>query len=264
VIVVAASRLALVFPKLPFGGLPLITGYMIVGCLCGPYILGLVSKPQIPDLSYVTQTALAFIAFSAGSELYLPELRSLLRTILAITGANALFSYIFCTLFIYAIAAGGVVPWMTPYMGSCAFSMSMVAGSIMVARSPASAIAVVRELRAKGPATSIMLGVTVVGDVVVLILFTISTSFALAMCSGGGLDGGALVITLLTLVVAVGVGYGLGFVLIFLLWVPRVPARLTILPLGFLIFCLCDWLVIWTEEHWSVHTRISFSLLSPI
>lgn len=50
VIVVAASRLAIVFPRI---GLPLITGYMIIGCLCGPYVLGLVTKPQIPDLSLV-------------------------------------------------------------------------------------------------------------------------------------------------------------------------------------------------------------------
>ena len=82
-------------------------------------------------------------------------------------------------------ASAGVIPWMEPYLGSCAFTISLVAGSIMVARSPASAIAVVRELKAKGPATSIMLGVTVVGDVVVLVLFTLSNSFALAMCGGG-------------------------------------------------------------------------------
>jgi NhaP-type Na+/H+ or K+/H+ antiporter len=217
-------------------------GYMIIGCLCGPYVLGLVSKPQIPDLSYVTQTALSFIAFSAGSELYLPELRSLIRTIGLITGFNALFSYFFCTLFIYAIAAGGVVPWMTPYMGGCAFTISLVAGSIMVARSPASAIAVVRELKAKGPATSIMLGVTVVGDVVVLILFTLSNSFALALCSGGGFDGGAFIITLLTLISAVGMGYGLGFILIFLLWIPQIPARYTIIPLGSSsLSCVIGW-----------------------
>lgn len=233
---------------------------MIIGCLCGPYVLELVTKPQIPDLSYVTQTALAFIAFSAGSELYLPELRSLIRTIALITGFNALFTYVFSTIFIYIIAYAGVIPWIEPYLGSCAFSISMVAGSIMVARSPASAIAVVRELRAKGPATSIMLGVTVVGDVVVLILFTLSNSFALALCGGGGFDGGAFLITLLTLCCAVGLGYGLGFILIFLLWIPPVkitstisipiPARFTIIPLGFLIFVVCDWVVIYTEHHW--------------
>ncbi len=128
---------------------------MIIGCQCYPYILGFVSKPQISDLSYITQTALSFIVFSAGSELYLPELRSLIRTIALITRVNALLSHVICTLFIYAIAAAGVVPSMVPYLGSCAFSISLVAGSIMVAHFPASAIAVVRELKAKGPATSI-------------------------------------------------------------------------------------------------------------
>lgn len=237
-IVVAATRLALIFPKFY---LPLITGYMVIGCLCGPYVLELVTKPQIPDLSYVTQTALAFISFSAGSELYLPELRSLLRTIVLITGLNALFSYIICTLFIFGLGYAGVIPWVTPYLGSCSFAISMIAGAIMVARSPASAIAVVRELRAKGPATSTMLGVMVVGDVVVLILFTVSNSFAIALCgSGGGLQIGGLFITLFTLVVAVALGYALGFLLIFLLWVPRVPARFTIIPIRFLCFVICD------------------------
>ena len=85
---------------------------------------------------------------------------------------------------------------------------------------------------------------------VVLILFTLSNSFALALCSGDGFDGGSFLITLLTLFAAVGLGYGLGYVLIFLLWIPRVPARYTIIPLGFLIFVICDWLVVWTEENW--------------
>ena len=147
IVAVASSRLGTIFPRM---GLPLITGYMIVGCICGPYALGLVTKQQIPDLSYVTQIALAFIAYSAGSELYLPELRSLFKPILWITAMNAGVTYIFCTLFIYGLGSGGVIPWMKDYSSGCLASISLVAGSIMVARSPASAIAVVRELRAKG------------------------------------------------------------------------------------------------------------------
>jgi hypothetical protein len=54
----------------------------------------------------------------------------------------------------------------------------------------------------------------------------------------------------LTLCSAVGLGYALGFFLIFLLWIPRIPAKFTIIPLGFLIFVLCDWIVLWTEHHW--------------
>ena len=112
-----------------------------------------------------------------------------------------------------------------------------------------------RSLRLFLPCASFVvtqLGVTVVGDVVVLILFALSNSFALALCNGGSFSVGGLFVTLFTLCCAVGLGWGLGFVLIFLLWVPRVPARFTILPLGFLIFLICDWVVEWTNEHWGV------------
>ena len=256
VIAVASSRLGTIFPRI---GLPLITGYMVVGVFCGPYILNLITTEELPDLGYITQIALSFIAFSAGSELYLPELRSLFRKIAFITGFNALFTYVICILFIYGLAAGGLVSWMEPYLGGCAIGISMIAASIMVARSPASAIAVVRELRAKGPVTSTMLGVTVVGDVVVLILFTLSASIALAQCSGNGFEGGAFLITIVTLIVAVGLGYLLGGLLIFLLWAPY--ARYTIIPLGFIIFVTSDWFAVFSLEEYGVSINFDSLLI---
>ena len=256
IIAVASSRLGTLGPRI---GLPLITTYMIVGCICGPYILNLITTQELPDISYITQIALSFIAFSAGSELYLPELRSLFRKIVAITTFNALYTYIICAIFIYGLAAAGIIGWITPYLGGCAGGISLIAASIMVARSPASAIAVVRELRAKGPITSTMLGVTVVGDVVVLVLFTLSTSIALAQCSGAGFEGGAFLITLLTLVAAVGLGYLLGGLLIFLLWVPY--ARGLILPLGFFIFLFSDWWAVYSLDHYGVSINFDSLLI---
>ena len=256
IIAVASSRLGTLGPRF---GLPLITTYMIVGCICGPYILNLVTTQELPDIAYITQIALSFIAFSAGSELYLPELRSLFRKIAYITSFNSLYTYILCALFIYGLAAAGVISWMTPYLGGCGVGISLIAASIMVARSPASAIAVVRELRAKGPTTSTMLGVTVVGDVVVLVLFTLSSSIALAQCSGNGFEGGAFIITVLTLVAAVGLGYLLGGLLIFLLWVPY--ARFIILPLGFIIFVWSDWFAVYSLKQFGVSINFDSLLI---
>jgi Kef-type K+ transport system membrane component KefB len=79
IVSVAASRLGVLFPRI---GLPLITGYLVVGALAGPFVTGILTPVDIPRLGYVTQFALAFIAFSAGAELYLPELRSLFKRIL--------------------------------------------------------------------------------------------------------------------------------------------------------------------------------------
>ncbi len=59
----------------------------IVHCraVAGPFVLGLIRSSDLKPLSYVTQFALAFIAFSAGAELYLPELRSLFKSIISQT-----------------------------------------------------------------------------------------------------------------------------------------------------------------------------------
>ena len=63
----ASSRIAVFFPLV---GLPLITGHLFVGALAGPFVLGVVQAPDIVSLGFVTQFALSYIAFSAGSELY--------------------------------------------------------------------------------------------------------------------------------------------------------------------------------------------------
>ena len=67
-------------------------------------------------------------------------------------------------------------------------AISIPAGAILVARSPSSAIAVVNELRAKGPFTKTVLGVTVIMDVVVIALFSVNSSVADALLTSHSLD----------------------------------------------------------------------------
>jgi hypothetical protein len=81
-VTIAAGRIGLLAPRL---SLPLISGYLVVGAVAGPFVLDIIQKEDVPRLNYVTQGALAFIAFSAGSELYLPELRALFRRIVYMT-----------------------------------------------------------------------------------------------------------------------------------------------------------------------------------
>ncbi len=61
--------------------LPLITGYLLVGVVVGPFILGWISADTVKDLRIIDELSLAFIGFAAGSELYLKELRSRFRSI---------------------------------------------------------------------------------------------------------------------------------------------------------------------------------------
>lgn len=66
IVSLAAGRMGILFPR--YLSLPLITGYLVVGSIAGPFVLDIIHKEDLPRLSYVTQFALAFIAFSAGSE----------------------------------------------------------------------------------------------------------------------------------------------------------------------------------------------------
>lgn len=245
----ASSRLAPIFGKI---GLPHLTGYMLVGVISGPYVLKIIKAEDVENLNYVTMFALSFIAFAAGTHLYLPDLRALFKRIIVIVSSVAATTYILCTLFIWGLARAGVAPFGSMIDGSCALTVSMIAASIMVARSPASAIAVVREVRAKGELTSTFLGITVIGDVVVLILFSLSTSVALAQCSGDGFDVLDLLITVVCLIAALGLGFLVGHALVFLLAFKRIPSEYTVFPLGFFIFLITDWFTLWSLEHWGV------------
>ena len=78
VITIASNRIAISFKRIK---LPFITGFLISGIICGPYFLGLIPETSISRLNFINEMALAFIAFAAGSELYLRELRSRFNSI---------------------------------------------------------------------------------------------------------------------------------------------------------------------------------------
>lgn len=242
-----SERAGTLFPKI---GLPLITGYLFVGALAGPFVLNLIHKPDLQPLSVVTQFALAFISFSAGSELYLPELRSLFKRIAYATTGIAVVTFILCTALITAFASGGgIVPFMEALPLGCRASVASIAAAIMVARSPASAIAVVKELKAKGTFTSTILGVTVLGDVFVLMLFTITTTIAESECKGEGFSIAALGITVGVIIASIIMGYFLGHFLLVLMMFKRIPTRYLILPLGLCVFVACHAFTEWSHEN---------------
>lgn len=98
----------------------------------------------------------------------------------------ALVTFAICTPVIILISNAGIVPFMSALEPGCRTAVGAIAASIMTARSPASAIAVVKETRARGTFTSTLLGITVLSDVFVLVGFTLTTSIAESECNGEG------------------------------------------------------------------------------
>jgi Trk K+ transport system NAD-binding subunit/Kef-type K+ transport system membrane component KefB len=195
--------------------LPLITGFLFTGVLAGPYVLDLIPSDAPPRLRFVDQISLAVIAFAAGSELYLSEMRSRLKSIAYVTVGQVLITFTLGTGVMYAL--GDSIPFMADMDSTARLAVAMLAGAILVARSPSSAIAIVNELRAKGPFTSTALGVTVVIDVVVIVLFAVCFSFAGGLLSGDGFHLTSVLVLFAELGLSVGAAYAIGKVLAFLL-----------------------------------------------
>lgn len=216
---------------------PQITGFLITGILAGPYVLGLIRESAVEQVLFLDRVALGFIAFAAGGELLLKELRSRLKSIRWITLGLVLFTFTACSLTVFGIADS--IPFMADLRDPQRWAVAILAGAILVARSPSSAIAVVNELRARGPFTRSALGVTVVMDVIVILLFAVCTSLADAIQTSGDFSLIVLAIVALEVMVSIILGVVLGKVILPLLF--RLPLAtgfhaFLVLALGFGVF----------------------------
>lgn len=179
IITLASNQIAKSFQKIR---LPLITGLLFTGIISGPHIIGLIPLSAKEHLQFINEIALAFIAFAAGAELYLRELRSRFKSIKWNTFGQLFVTFIIGSILVYLFA--NHIPYMMSLPTSAQISIATITAAIFVARSPASAIAVINELRAKGPFVQTVMGVTVVKDFLVIILFSICLSVGQSLISG--------------------------------------------------------------------------------
>lgn len=202
IVAVASNQISKLFQIIH---LPLITGLIFIGILSGPYITNLIPENSIQRLSFINDIALSFIAFAAGSELYLNELRSRFESIKWMTIGQLLVTFLIGALTVFLLSE--YIPYMREQSLVARASIAVLTGAIFVARSPASAIAIINELRAKGPFTQTVLGVTVIKDFLVIIVFGVSMSIAETLIIGREFNLVAILIILLELGLSLGFGY---------------------------------------------------------
>lgn len=203
IVALAADRIAIVFQKIK---LPLITGFIITGIIAGSSMLNFITQESLEKLDFMIDIALAIIAFSAGAELYLDELRSRINSIKWMTIGQLVITFFLSSVAIYFIA--DYVPFMKEMDTNSKIAVAILFGTIFVARSPSSAIAVINEMRANGPFTKTVMGVTVLKDVLVIILFAISFAIGKAFINNEKTD----LIFFLILVFELLLSFGLGVV----------------------------------------------------
>ena len=165
--------------------LPAVTGYLVAGILIGPYCLGLLgvkglgftSVQEVADLSILNDIALGFIAFAIGDEFRLSQLKK--------TGKAAtiigIFQAVFTTLAVDAALIG-----LHFILGEERFplSVAIILGAIASATAPAATLMVVRQYKAKGKLTSLLLPIVALDDAVGLIIFAVSFGVARTLVSG--------------------------------------------------------------------------------
>jgi Trk K+ transport system NAD-binding subunit/Kef-type K+ transport system membrane component KefB len=234
-IALAAKKIGEWFSRV---GLPYITGYLLTGIIAGPFVLGLLPGEATSTLRYIDELALGIIAFVAGSELYLVEIRSRLRSIGWISGGLLFFGLLIGGVAIYFLTEA--IPFTQGMDTASRLAVAILGGVILLALSPASTIAVIKEVRAKGPFTSTILGVTVTMDVVIIVAFAVAVAVASALLEGIGFNLTAIGLLFIDLAAAVGLGYLIGKLLDFILGTTldrRLKTGLVLL-IGYLIFWL--------------------------
>ena len=190
-------------------GLPRITGYLLVGLVVGPFVSGLLTSDMLIAAKAVEGVAVALIALTAGGEIRIDWVRRQARRLALITFAELLV--VATGVLTVVLLARSVLPFMPADNLLEAAIVAMVFGAIAVANSPTVTIAVIAENQAEGPVTRTVLGVTVLKDVCVIVLFAVALTVAKDALGDG--SGETLAWTLTRELggsIAVGIAFGLG------------------------------------------------------
>ena len=193
--------------------LPAVTAYLVAGLLLGPFCLGALNVPglgfnsleQVEGLSIVTQTALGFIAFTIGNEFRLSQLKA--------TGAKAItigiLQAVITTVVVDIVLIGLHLCFPHIISVPCAITL----GAIASATAPAATLMVVRQYKADGPLTRLLMLVVAIDDAVGLVLFSVSFGIATALSAGQVSVLAVVVEPILEIILSLGLGSAMGWLL---------------------------------------------------
>ena len=192
--------------------LPAVTAYLVAGILIGPYCLGalgiegigFVSAENLKSFSIISDVALGFIAITMGNEFRVSELKKIGKQAVVIAIFQALVATAFVDLALFGLHL--LMPEKLPL--SCVLTL----GAIATATAPAATLMVVKQYKAKGPLTKMLLPVVALDDVVGLIVFAISFGIAKALEQGQVDIFSIIVNPIIEVVASLALGAIIGFV----------------------------------------------------
>lgn len=189
--------------------LPAVTAYLIAGVLIGPFMLGALNIPglgiassQLEGFGIISDVALGFIAFSMGNEFRLSQLKKIGKQATVI----GVFQAIFTTLVVDValICLHFIMP------DKLSLPAAIVLGAVATATAPAATLMVVKQYKAKGKLTDILLPVVALDDAVGLVVFAISFGVAKSMGQGTVSPLNIILEPLLEVILSLGLGFVMG------------------------------------------------------
>ncbi len=191
--------------------LPKIVGYLVAGLVVGPASLNFVSVPVMEQLAPVSELAIAIIAFLAGAELQLEEVRS--RGIMLLKMMTAELTVAFLGIVTVLVSLHQFLPFLNGAPMPEVIGFSILFASVAVVHSPAVTMALLNESGAKGLVARSTLGVVLLADVAVVLSFTGSLALARLLAPPSGTGGPQVLSVLWEIGGAVLVGAVLGVVI---------------------------------------------------
>lgn len=194
--------------------LPSVTAYLIAGVLIGPYCLGKLgihglgfdTMESVHALKLVSDVALGFIAFSIGNEFRIDDLKKIGKQAFVIGIFQAIVATIFVDIALY------VVYRMMP--GKISLPQVITLGAIATATAPAATLMVVRQYKAKGPLTDLLLPIVALDDAVGLIVFAVSFGIAKTIGAAATIDMVSIIVNpLIEIVASLALGAIMGWIL---------------------------------------------------
>lgn len=191
--------------------LPAVTAYLVAGLLLGPFCLGRVGIPgigfssleQVETMKIITQVALGFIAFTIGNEFRLSQLKTMGKQAVTVGILQAVVTTVLVDVALI------VLHFIAPQVISIPSAITL--GAIAAATAPAATLMVVKQYKANGPMTKLLLMVVAIDDAVGLVLFSVSYGVASALEQGSLNWIGVVVEPLVEIVLSLALGTVAGF-----------------------------------------------------
>ena len=190
--------------------LPAVTAYLVAGVLIGPFVLGKIGIPgigitgeQIEGFGLISDLALGFIAFSMGSEFRIAQLKKI--------GKQATFIGVFQALFTTVAVDAALIGLHLIIPDKFSIDAAIVLGAVATATAPAATLMVVKQYKAKGPVTDILLPVVALDDAVGLVVFAVSFGIARSLGTGAVNVTSVILEPVLEVILSLVLGLVMGF-----------------------------------------------------